>query len=400
MHKKPLIIASLLVILAAVPATLLLSEKPQETRSRATASTTLSFAPNSTESAPLEKSIGDTVDVDVMVNPGSNLPSLVKLELAYDTDIFNLAATPFSVNQTAFPTKVEGPIISGDKVLISVSIGSDSTKAIQVPTKVGTLHLIAKTATNGTASQVSFGTRSQVLSLAENDEASENVLSTTSPSYVTIVQSGDQTPTATPSATVVPTTLPTISSTPTPTTSTSSTTFLFDLYIHGIGSSGDNANPNASDLSNKDPKTPSRNITVYIFNAQNQLVASESGTAVYASASGSFKGSVAFNIAPGNYTMRLKEDLHLRRQVPGIQQLGYQASQTMPPLSLVAGDVNNDNILNILDYNTIVGCYSDLLPPTACDDAKKVVSDLTDDGTVNQFDYNLFLREITVQSGN
>ncbi len=72
----------------------------------------------------------------------------------------------------------------------------------------------------------------------------------------------------------------------------------------------------------------------------------------------------------------------------------------MPTVTMVAGDVNGDNSLNILDYNLLVGCYSDLLPAISCTQATKVKTDLNDNGDVNQFDYNLFLREITVQTGN
>jgi hypothetical protein len=445
-HTKQIIIASLLVILAAIPVTLIMQQEPQDTRSRATASTTLSYAPNTTTNAPLQKNIGDPVAVDVVVTPGSNLPSLIKLEMKYDPAKFDVATTsPFTVNTAAFPSTVEGPVVTNGSVLISVSIGSDVTKAIQQPTKVGTLNLIAKAPTEGTVSEVSFGTRSQILSLAQSDEATENVLATTQPSYISIagntasptvtaLATATTIPTATtaPTATVVPSPTPTMTPTPTPlpsatptptaaitqtptatvnptqtpmptpTINPSATTLSFDILIHGIGVSGDNANPIGSDLSNKEPQYPSRNVTVYVYDDQNQLSATKSGLITYDATSGSFKGNIDIGstILSGDYTVRIKESTHLRRLVPGIQRLTAQSVNIMPQVALVAGDVNGDNTINILDYNLLVGCYSDLLPAISCTDENKVRTDLNDNGGVNQFDYNLFLREITVQSGN
>jgi len=48
----------------------------------------------------------------------------------------------------------------------------------------------------------------------------------------------------------------------------------------------------------------------------------------------------------------------------------------------------------------LMGCYSDFLPPVSCQAVYQAPSDLTDDGNVNQFDYNLFLREISTQPGD
>jgi hypothetical protein len=56
--------------------------------------------------------------------------------------------------------------------------------------------------------------------------------------------------------------------------------------------------------------------------------------------------------------------------------------------------------MNILDYNILMNCYSDLLPPVNCDALKKGSADLTDDGQVNQYDYNLFLRELNNRGGD
>lgn len=407
-HKTPIIIASLLVLIAAIPATLLLSRTPQDTRSKASASSTLYYIPSTTSTTPLQKTLNDEVALDVMINPGTNMASIIKLELTFDETKFTPAANPFVVNTSAFPTTIEGPVSVTGKVFISVSIGSDTTKAIQKTTKIGTLYLKATAPTSGSPTNVGFGTKSQILSVASQDEANENVLSTTSPTYVTI----QGLPTLMPTATIVPSLLPSLTPTkaPTPTavqlptaTNTPNATVLnFTVYLHGIGASGDNANPNASDMSNKNPLTLTREVSVSIYNDQNQLTATKKGSIIYDATQGYYKGTVdvGSNVPLGDYTVRIKDDTHLRRLIPGIQRLTPQTTNTMPAVALVAGDINNDNTINILDYNVLVGCYSDLLPAVDCDDTRKLQSDINDNGDVNQFDYNFFLREITVQAGN
>jgi hypothetical protein len=436
-RKKIITVLSLLVILAVIPATLFVTQQKTQENSNASASTQLYLSPNTTVSVPQQVNVGNTVSFDVMINPGTNLPSVVKLVLQYDPTKFQASTTPFTVNASAFPSTLEGPIVQNGMVVASVSIGSDVTKAISTVTKVGTLTLTAIAPTTTGASTVSFGANSQVLSVASADQSNENVLSTTTPAYIMINATANPTvpltlaPTATsvPPTAVQPTTLlspsqsvsptvfatlvplPTISPTqipptqvlqPTPTLAPATSYLTFTVFLHGIGNSGDNANPDSSTLSNKNPVRQQRNVTAYVYNDQNQLTATQTGTITYDSTNGDYTGNVDFgnSIPDGYYTVLLKEDTHLRKSVPGIIHITPQQNNTMPAVTLVTGDVNSDNIINILDYNILIGCYSDLLPAVSCNANSKVISDLNDDGFVNQTDYNLFLREITVQNGN
>lgn len=79
----------------------------------------------------------------------------------------------------------------------------------------------------------------------------------------------------------------------------------------------------------------------------------------------------------------------------------------MPRINLVAGDVDNNNILNINDYNILLSCVSDpditnIDNQALCNTNAnyKKLSDLDDNGTIDKFDYNLFLREYAVQNGD
>jgi hypothetical protein len=99
--------------------------------------------------------------------------------------------------------------------------------------------------------------------------------------------------------------------------------------------------------------------------------------------------------------VKIKTPQHLRNQYSGIQQLNVGQTVNLAPISLVTGDVNNDNRLDILDYNALYGCYtSDLFPtPRNCTPENTVKADIDDEGHVNLFDLNLFVRELSVQSG-
>ena len=100
----------------------------------------------------------------------------------------------------------------------------------------------------------------------------------------------------------------------------------------------------------------------------------------------------------GNYTARLAVPGYLRKSYTGIISITANQTTQLPPLALTTGDSNNDNSLSVLDYNIILDCYSVLTPAQNCSNGdKKLSADLTDDGKVNQFDYNLFLRELSTQ---
>ncbi len=578
MKKFNYIIAAFFILaLAIIPLTIYQLQQghkqSQDLRTRASASTTLYFMPATTAANPLKVHTGTAGNLDLWIDPGNNLPSIIKLELLFDAAKIQLDS--FLVNQTAFPATVEGPIINNGTLKITVSIGSDPTKAIQSPTKVGTLNFTALSLTGDTPSIISFGANTSVLSIAQTDQAGQNVLSTTTPGFVeiatptttgtmhlrttldgqpwngklwlTVKKSSDPLPngnpgigsctdtTNAPQSYDAPSDLPqaagvytvwfcnkdgygppgaylngditpwhtqtilsggnntwtfnfstkpvtsnflaTLDGQPwngklwvsllasantppdcniatsitVPSSSTSisvglplrftscpnagygppgatltsitpwqtqrlnhgdSTNWVFNytstqtltltVYEHGIGASGDNTNPDSS-LSNKNPSHLTRNITLSIFNTSNQFIASATGTITYNSTSGSFTGSIITDklATTGDYLVKASTDFHLTRLLPGhIQHIIAGQSNKLSDAIFVAGDIVQDNKLNILDYNQILNCYSNLNPPVSCTDSQKQAADLNDDGLVNQVDYNLFLRELATQSGD
>ncbi len=227
----------------------------------------------------------------------------------------------------------------------------------------------------------------------------------TSTPYPTYTPYPTQTPyptaipaTATPFPTDVPTPtqfIPTNTPMPSPTPVPGNTIAKFSVFLHGIGKGGDSVNPNAT--GNLYPLHPQRDATIDIYDVQNQLVTSQQGKITYNLGNGNFEGSIDLGnqFTTGIYTVKVKTDHYLRGLFAGIQTITNGSTVTFPSTTLVNGDTNNDNQINIMDYNLIIGCYSDLLPAIDCDDYRKLQTDLNDDGDVNQFDYNLFIRELT-----
>ncbi len=221
---------------------------------------------------------------------------------------------------------------------------------------------------------------------------------TTIPTPTTIPTLG---PTTTPFPTSLPTAIPTLgpTATPFPTALPNTTLIALDLLLQGLGSGGDNVNPQGQ--GNPNPLTPRRSVTIELYDAQNVLVKSQEAQVDFASSSGSFIGtaSIGDGIETDTYIVKIKSNQYLKSQIPGIHNIVTGTTNTLPKIALITGDINGDNKINIVDYNVLMGCFSDLSPAVSCTTENKTLADLTDDGFVNQFDYNLFLRQISVLRG-
>jgi hypothetical protein len=276
-----------------------------------------------------------------------------------------------------------------------VETGWTGTKAVSGSQPVGPLtipetYIFTLTCTNAAGSASGTAT---ITVLAP----SPTVTSIPSPTITRLPTQPDA-PTATnvPTLTLMPT------MTTVPTGEQAPTTLTFSTFLHSIGGSGDNVNPNSS-LSNKEPVHPQRPVKISVYNAANQLETTADGLMTYASESGNFVGTVTLgsSVTSGSHIVTVTTDSFLTNLFPGIQTITMGKPNTVPATSLVAGDVNHDNKLNILDYNTLLGCYTsdDQPQPKSCTTDQQRLADLNDEGAVNRYDYNLFLRELSVQSG-
>ena len=172
------------------------------------------------------------------------------------------------------------------------------------------------------------------------------------------------------------------------------TRLAFTVFLHGIGKGGDNQNPGS--VGNENPR--SRNIPIVIDILRNSDLGIEKTQTIaftYDTSTGGYKAVKDFKGLPeGRYRFRIKAKKYLETITLQAVQTRHDQKTDVPEVFLETGDINDDGHRNILDYNILSGCYSDLEPPDDCDAQRKLQADLTDDLEVNIPDYNLFLREL------
>lgn len=186
------------VILVAIPFSVYIAQKRQQTITKATKSTTLSLEPASTT-----VKVGDTLTLGVMLDPGANanLVSFIKLKIIYDSSKFatisgDLNSLGPNSDLTDKLSTIEGPAYELGKASISLSIGADPAKVIATKTKIAILKLQATNATTPTAANITFDSGySQVLSIDNGSQTGDNVLFTTIPATITVTDSSTTTTT-------------------------------------------------------------------------------------------------------------------------------------------------------------------------------------------------------------
>ena len=216
----------------------------------------------------------------------------------------------------------------------------------------------------------------------------------------TVIPTKTVTPTMIPTATVLPSPKPTgvPSGVPTPTKAPFQTSVEFNVFLHGIGKGGDNSNTTSG--GNINPIRKQRLAEITMYKVSREVAATVSAVLIYNPQLGNYQGTALVpNMPTDYYQFTIKSDGYLRKTIPGAQNITRLGQNVLPSLALVTGDTNNDNKVSVLDYNRILDCFSDLKDAKNCNQDKKLSTDLNDDAMVNQFDYNLFLRELGVQSG-
>ncbi|MBI4084344.1 MAG: S8 family serine peptidase [Candidatus Levybacteria bacterium] len=184
--------------------------------------------------------------------------------------------------------------------------------------------------------------------------------------------------------------------------------------LHGIGKGGDNANPNIQGTT--DPVTPERDLIIDIYDGNNTAIASTIGAITFDETSGLFKGDIGIDGPPtGVYIAVVRSPTYLSRRAGLSVVLKEKETNELPEVKLIAGDVNDDNQINILDYTILSDCIGTTSPnaeeeeestePTpiiresVCTEQDMVDSDLDDNGEINDADLNLYLREQLTRPG-
>ncbi len=199
--------------------------------------------------------------------------------------------------------------------------------------------------------------------------SSNNTVTPPTGATPTIPVNTTNSPTVTISTTQTPTPMPSI------TLDLKDTQVKISIKLPGIGISG-----------NKSPKHLTRHSVVEIFNLENKKVLSGSGFLKYNN-SDAFDGVIHLGqLAEGVYYVKVSSRNTLTALViPEFQILNGDNANNLPTVTLTPGDVNEDNVINIKDFNIALTCFQNIKCPTANE------IDMNDDGSTNVIDYNIFL---------
>ncbi len=202
------------------------------------------------------------------------------------------------------------------------------------------------------------------------------------------------------------------------------------IGLDGIGTTGDQVNAdwttktntaiingqsvtNPVAGSNQTPNTPTRQVTLTLtsnggtpITVTGNVTFVPSGTNV-----GKYTGTIPYGttVNAGTYTVKVTVDGHLTKLVPGtVTVVNVNTTTTIIPVDLVTGDITTINGLSINDYSILLSCISDsdfkdLDAHAVCSQNEnyKARADTEDNGVIDKFDYNLFLREFSkIQAGD
>lgn len=175
-------------------------------------------------------------------------------------------------------------------------------------------------------------------------------------------------PTATP--TLVPTIPPDYIQNPL------DTQVFISAKVIGIGQGG-----------NLRPKLNTRKATVRIYSVDNKLKTTGYGFITY-DGQNMFRGVIHLGELPnGKYYIKITAENMLQTTVqPIFQELSSARLNYIPDVTLLQGDINSDNQVNIVDYNIALPCFQN----KRCEDYKLI--DFNDDNVANVIDYNILLQ--------
>lgn len=204
-------------------------------------------------------------------------------------------------------------------------------------------------------------------------------------SLFTVTDTSINTPTPANGISVTPT-----GPTPTGATGQGQITLNLTLTLTGIGKD-----------ENTTPKNTEKPITISLLDNLGQEKANGAATVSYDGNTGTFKKTITVNNVPqGTYIPKLAITKYLKKDTDIIITTGGNKNITT---TLIVGDTNGDNSIDILDYNTIVNCFSEKANAASCSGrgtnglSVKDLADLNDDGMVDGIDYNLFIRSLGIQ---
>lgn len=209
--------------------------------------------------------------------------------------------------------------------------------------------------------------------------------------------------TSTPTPSLTSTLTP--SPSPIPTLTPSGTRLNLNLKLSGIGS-GNGENPNPIHINRTatvclyDPKIDSTG-----DNSCSKAILKQTGPVAYNQTTGNFVNN-NFDLGvfnnPGQYQVLVKVDNYLRKRVPYLINIASNQTNSLPLITLTAGDIKIDNLLNIIDYNIYISCFGNKSSTPICID--KTGADLNDDGkndtSTDTGDFKILFNSLQTRTGD
>lgn len=185
LSKKVLIaVTGLLLLIVGLIVAIILTNRPQEIRQRAERATKLSLMPDQATVAA-----GNDLSLDVQVDPGVNQVNFIQFEIDYDWAIFKVDVQSFKLNSASGLSLLKDPEVpTGPPGIITVtlSIEGNPSNVISSAKTIGTIILRARDDAKGESTVRFNETNTLVRSIGGNDPSTQNVLSSTSGSHITI----------------------------------------------------------------------------------------------------------------------------------------------------------------------------------------------------------------------
>lgn len=170
--------------------------------------------------------------------------------------------------------------------------------------------------------------------------------------------------------------------TPTPTTPQSGTLLKLSVAIPGY-------RPNSKVVNAE------REIQVSIYDLLETEVGSATST-LKPDATGRFQAEVdpGADFEPGTYIIKVKLNNSLRKNIlPEFQQIKKDTTNVLPPITLYQGDLDQNNVLNITDFNAFLACLEAECP-------EEDLVDLNGDGFIDILDYNVIYQTFSTAQGS
>lgn len=174
----------LAILVVGLIVAVFLTGKQQELRQRAEKATKLSLFPDRATATP-----GKDLELEVKIDPGINQVNFVQFEINYDWDKFEADSQSFELNTASGLSLLKDPEVPTGPpgtITVTLSIEGNPSNVITSAKPIGTIILRTRENAKGD-SQVRFNDANTIVrSIGAIDPSTQNVLSSTTGSQVTI----------------------------------------------------------------------------------------------------------------------------------------------------------------------------------------------------------------------